>query len=227
VRRGLIRRNPAATVEIPRATPARPRVWTHDEATAFLVGSSNDRLHTLYRLLLLTGLRRGEAVGLQWADVDLANGTLTVNRQVVSVNGELIVGPPKSDAGRRTIALDRTTRQLLEAQHRRALLAHPWEPDETFGTRFIFTRSRGQCLNPTHVSQRFTTLTRQLGLPRIRLHDLRHTSASLGLAGGESLVEVSRRLGHSSIGITADVYSHITAEGARESADRLARRLEA
>lgn len=227
VRRGLIRRNPASTVELPRASPGQPRVWTRDEVVAFLAGTTDDRLHVLYRLLVLTGLRRGEAVGLQWADLDLTTRTLTVNRQVVSVNGELVVGPPKSDAGRRTVALDRTTGQLLEVQHRRALLAHPWEPDEVSGSRFVFTRTRSECIHPAHVSQRFTTLIRQLGLPRIRLHDLRHTSASLGLAGGESLLEVSRRLGHSSIGITADVYSHVTAETARESADRLARTLEA
>lgn len=222
VRRGMIRRNPAATVELPRATPTQPRVWTREEAAAFLAGTTNDRLHILYRLLVLTGLRRGEAVGLQWADLHLAKGTLTVNRQVVSVNGELVVGPPKSDAGRRTVALDRITGQLLEVQHRRALLAHPWEPDEVFGSRFVFTRTRGECIHPVHVSRRFATLVRQLGLPPIRLHDLRHTSASLGLAGGESLLEVSRRLGHSSIGITADVYSHITANTARESTERLA-----
>lgn len=227
VRRGLIRRNPAATVELPRATPAQPRVWTRDEAAAFLTGTTNDRLHTLYRLLVLTGLRRGEAVGIQWGDLDLSDGTLTVNRQVVSVTGELVVGPPKSDAGRRTVALDRVTRQLLEAQHRRALLASPWATDEVFATRFVFTRVDGQCLTPTHVSRRFDTLVRQLGLPRIRLHDLRHTSASLGLAGGESLLQVSRRLGHSSITITADVYAHVPHEEAQQSADRLASRLDA
>jgi integrase len=95
-----------------------------------------------------------------------------------------------------------------------------------FVSRFVFTRTRGECIRPAHVSQRFSTLVRQLGLPRVRLHDLRHTSASLGLAGGESLLEVSRRLGHLHQHYRRR-HSHITAVTAHDSADRLARTLEA
>jgi integrase len=173
-------------------------------------------------LLLLGGLRRGEAVGLQWRDLDLDTGTLTVNRQVISFDGELIVGPPKSDAGHRTVPLDRATRDQLRLRQRRSRIRWAWEPDESFVSRFVFTRSDGGCYQPGYVSRHFTTLVNRHGLPRIRLHDLRHTSASLGLEGGESLLEVSRRLGHSSIGITADTYAHVSANTARESTERLA-----
>ena len=86
----------------------------------------------------------------------------------------------------------------------------------------MFTTVDGKPLDPAYVSRHFDALVRQHGLRRIRLHDLRHTSASIGLASGESLLEVSRRLGHSSITITADVYSHVSPEVARESAERLA-----
>ena len=86
----------------------------------------------------------------------------------------------------------------------------------------MFRRSDGHGIHPAYVSRHFTTLVRRHGVRPIRLHDLRHTSASLGLAGGESLLEVSRRLGHSSISITADTYSHISTATAAESAKRLA-----
>lgn len=222
VKQGLIRRNPAATVELPRPAKPRTTIWTRDEAARFLEETRGDRLHVLYRLLLLTGMRRGEAVGLQWGDLDMETGKLTITRQITSIDRELHVGPPKSDAGRRTVAIDKGTLELLKAMHRRAVLAHPWEPDQQFDARPVFPASNGQPYNPTHVSRHFLTLVKRLGLPKIRLHDLRHTSASLGLEGGESLLSVKRRLGHSSIAITADVYSHVTPAGAERAADRLA-----
>lgn len=222
VRRGLIRRNPAGTVELPKPTKPKTAVWTRDEAARFLAGTADEPLHLLYRLLLLCGLRRGEAVGLQWGDIDFGQPTLTVRRQIVSVDGQLLVGPPKSDAGLRTVAIDAGTKALLESAQRRALLRHPWSRDTAFEAMFVFSRPSGGCYSPTYVSRRFLTLSKALGLPRIRLHDLRHTSATLGLEGGESLIEVSRRLGHSSMAITADVYAHISPEKATASAARLA-----
>jgi integrase len=161
-------------------------------------------------------------VGLRWSDLDLPGGTLTVHRQVVSVAGELIIGPPKSEAGRRTVALDQGTVELLRLRHRRDRIGHWASTDEDFDDTLVFRRSNGQVILPAYVSRHFTTLVARHGLRPIRLHDLRHTSASIGLAGGESLLEVSRRLGHSSIAITADTYSHISPATAAESAKRLA-----
>ena len=88
-------------------------------------------------------------------------------------------------------------------------------------TGLVFTRDTGEALDPAYVSRHFDRLVAKHGLPRIRLHDLRHTSASMGLASGESLLEVSRRLGHSSITVTADIYSHLSPVVTRESAERL------
>jgi integrase len=222
VRRGLIRRNPAATVDLPRPSPVASSAWTSEEVAAFLTATGDDHLAVLYRLLVLTGLRRGEAVGLRWSDLDLTKGTLTVHRQVITVAGELIIGPPKSEAGRRTVALDEGTVELLRLRQRRDRIDHWASTDEDFDDTLVFRRGDGKGIHPAYVSRHFTTLVTRHGLPPIRLHDLRHTSASLGLAGGESLLEVSRRLGHSSITITADTYSHVSAATAAESAERLA-----
>jgi integrase len=145
-----------------------------------------------------------------------------VHPQVVSVAGELIIGPPKSEAGRRTVALDQGTVELLRLRHRRDRIAHWTSTDEDFDDTLVFRRSDGKGIHPAYVSRHFTTLVTRHGLPRIRLHDLRHTSASIGLPSGESLLEVSRRLGHSSIAVTADIYSHISPATAAQSAQRLA-----
>ena len=177
---------------------------------------------TLYLLLGLRGLRRGEAVGLRWSDVDLDAGQLRVEQQVVKVGSQLVIGPPKSHAGNRTVALDRTTAELLR-WHRRRQRLDRWKAETLWvDTGLVFTREDGTGLDPAFVSRHFDRLVARHGLPRIRLHDLRHTSASVGLASGETLLEVSRRLGHSSIAITADVYSHISPQTAAESAERLA-----
>jgi integrase len=221
VRRGLIRRNPAATVELARATRVRSMVWTTEQAAVFLEATRSDPLSLLYRLLLIGGLRRGEAVGLRWADVDLEAGEIKVVQQIVLVAGQSHVGPPKSATGVRTISLDQQTVELLRRHHLQELLRYPATGSSMPVEQLVFTTPGGSGLNPAYVSRHFAQLIINAGLPQIRLHDLRHTSASLGLASGESLLEVSRRLGHSSITITADRYAHVSQEAAQRSAQRL------
>jgi integrase len=222
VRRGLIDRNPAATVELPRAPRSRPSTWTAGELAGFLEQIAEDRLVLLYRLLGLAGLRRGEAVALRWVDVDLNAGHLRVEQSLVKVDGRSVIGPPKSVAGARVVAIDdETARRLL--WHQEVQRLEILKVVGTAGTmELVFTTPTGEPLDPAYVSRHFDRLVARHGLPRIRLHDLRHTSASIGLEAGESLLEVSRRLGHSSITITADVYSHLSPVVAKESAERLA-----
>jgi integrase len=225
VRRGLIVRNPAATVELPAARRPRMTTWTATEVQEFLTVTQTDRLHPLFLLLAVVGLRRGEVVALRWTDVDLEAGLLRVEQSAVRVAGESVTGPPKSSAGVRTVAIDaETARRLSWHACRQRLEAHR-TTGEARNPELVFTQPDGTALDPTYVSRHFDRLIRDHGLRRIRLHDLRHTSASLGLASGESLLEVSRRLGHSSISVTADIYSHISPEVARESAERRARHI--
>jgi integrase len=225
VRRGLIRRNPATTVTLPQPNAKPARAWTPELAQQFLEATKDDRLWLLYRLLILTGLRRGEAAGLRWSDVDLNTATLRVRRQVTVVTGEVIIGPPKSKAGNRTVALDKTTVDHLRRLRVVAELAH--DPNTAdFTETSVFEGPGGRPLHPAYVTRHFNILVRRYDFPPLRLHDLRHTSASIGLASGESLVEVSQRLGHSSIAITADVYSHVSPVTAQVSAQRLAERVD-
>ena len=209
VKRGLIGVNPAATVELPRVHRSEASVWTTEEARRFLVEARADRWYLVYRLLLVAGLRRGEVLGLRWSQVDLDAAMLRIDRQLVLVDGRTVQGPPKSRSGTRTVQLDAETARLLTGQGANAT------------GEYVFGHDGGP-LDPAAVSRHFSVLCRRVGVPVIRLHDLRHTSASLGLASGESLFEVSRRLGHSSIRITADTYSHICPETSRTAVERLA-----
>lgn len=212
VQRGLIDRNPAATVELPRVARFPGRVWTARELGEFLELYAEDQLVVLFRLMGLLGLRRGEALALTWEHVDLEVGELLVAQTLNRVGAEISLGPPKSTSGRRILALDQGTQNLLRAGYGERESEEPW----------IFPAASGGPLDPAYVSRRFARLVTDSTLPSIRLHDLRHTSASIGIAAGESLVEVSRRLGHSSIVVTADIYSHVSPALSRRAAERLA-----
>lgn len=226
VKRGLVRRNPAASVDLVRAPQSHPELWTVEQISTFLDLIRDDRLHALYALLAYRGLRRGEAIGVRWQDINFDNNELHIVQQVVDVDGQLVIGPPKSESGSRTIALDVGTTQLLRShrskQNLERLQALPQWKDQGL----VFTQPNGQVVSPAYVTRHFQRLAARHGLPPMRLHDLRHLSATLGLASGESLKEVSDRLGHSSIAITADIYAQVTTETARSSAERLAQHLE-
>ena len=196
--------------------------WSGEELARFLDSIQEDRLQLLYLLLGLVGLHRGEVVALRWSDVDPNAGLLRVEHSAVLVHGVAAVGPPKSAAGARTVALDDETCRRLQWHACRQRLEVLRTTGELATPELVFTTPEGTPLDPAYVSRHFDRLVARHGLRRVRLHDLRHTSASIGLASGESLLEVSRRLGHSSIRVTADIYSHISPVVARESAQRRA-----
>ena len=241
VKRRLIPYSPLAYVELPtgrrpravvwtdervaawRATGVRPpvAVWTAAQTAAFLDHAAGDDLYALFHLVALRGLRRGEAVGLRWTEIDLEAGLLTVNRQVVQLGWATVESPPKADSVR-TIPLDTRTTEVLRAHRARQaswrLAAGPSWTD----TSRVFTHPDGTDLHPETVTQRFTKLAKQAGLPPIRLHDLRHGAATLALAAGADLKTVSQMLGHSTIVITADTYTSVLPEHARAAAENTA-----
>ncbi len=203
-RDGLIGQNPCAKVRQPRGERYEPAVWSSPQAAQFLEITAGDDLAGLWRLALLLGMRRGELLGLRWRDIDLDAGTLTVRTTRTLVGDKVVEGPPKSARSRRVLPLDPRTVEVLGRhwkQQTRQALDGVWGPVE-----YVFTDPNGRPLHPAWVSRRFAEIADRRGLPPIRFHDLRHTSASLGLAAGESLKAVSARLGHSSIVVTADTY---------------------
>ena len=221
---GLIGHNPAARMRLPRADRYQAGVWSAGQAARFLAHTRSDDLAALWRLGLVCGLRRGELLGLRWRDIDFAAGTLTVRSTRVAVGAQVVEGPPKTARSRRVLPVDRLTEHALYTRRKtQAALA---AEQGRLPSGYVFTDAHGAPLSPGWVSRRFADLVAAAGLPTIRLHDLRHTSATLGLAAGESLKQVSQRLGHSSIVVTADTYLSPPDALARESVVRLARTLD-
>ena len=138
VRRGLIDRNPAAMVELPKPARRDLSVWSPTDLSRFLEAAGDDELYPLFLLLVLCGLRRGEAVGLRWRDVDLEQGILHVRQQLVVVGAEVVIGAPKSKAGHRLVALDAATVTMLEC-HRRDQDRRRYESRRTVGSDLVFT----------------------------------------------------------------------------------------
>jgi integrase len=156
----------------------------------------------------MTGMRRGEAIGLRWSDVDLENGRLSVRRALVPVDREVIVSEPKTVKGRRVIALDVATVEVLKAQAARQLDEKDKWDEAGVETGLVFTQESGAALDPENVSRYFRYAVKKAALPPIRLHDLRHTHATLALQAGIHPKVVSERLGHAAVSITLDTYSH-------------------
>lgn len=197
------------------------KVWSAAELRHFVTDTREDELHALYALIAATVMRRGEAVGLRWVQTDLEQGRLLVDHQLVDNGYEVLTGEPKSRRSRRVVSLDQETIALLsrrrQEQHdQRKLLGLRDEPV------YVFTRPDGRTYRPDFVTKHFRVLVRRVGLPRIRLHDLRHTHATLGLSAGVPAKVMSDRLGHSTVLLTLDTYSHVTPAQDAAAADLIA-----
>jgi integrase len=156
----------------------------------------------------MTGMRRGEALGLRWEDVDLENGRLAVRRALIPIGAAVVVSEPKTARGRRSVALDPETVEALKRQAAQQLADQVEKGDAWRETGLVFTCEAGDAWHPDVVSRKFRQAVKRSLLPVIRLHDLRHTHATLALRAGIHPKVVSERLGHATIAITLDTYSH-------------------
>jgi integrase len=208
----LIPRNPTEAVQAPSPAPQEMQPLSPQEARRFLEATRGDQLEALYVLAITTGMRRGELLGLKWSDVNLENATVSVRRTLSRTdNGKHVtLGEPKTRKSRRTIPL---TAQAVEAL--REHLTRQLEDIEQLGDIYkdqglVFTTNTGGPINPSNLRQRsLAPLLRKAGLPHIRFHDLRHTCATLLLSQNTHPKFVQELLGHATIAITLDTYSHV------------------
>jgi len=234
VKKKLLPYNPADAAEKPKIQhdsdgAGEMKTWTREELDTFLVHVASDRLFPMWRLAAWTGMRRGEVAGLIWRDVDLQAGTITVQRARVSVGAaDVRESKPKTGSGRRLVELDDETRNALEAwRDRQEAERKGWDEntlakDKWPGHGLVFTLQDGSPLHPDQLTGSFTSHVKKAKLPTIRLHDLRHTHATLLLAAGVPVKVVSERLGHSTPGFTMTVYQHVLPGMQREAVQSVA-----
>jgi integrase len=197
--------------------------WSDTQARAFLDAVAGDRLYSMWVLFLTTGVRRGELAGLRWGDVDLDRATMAIVRNRVSAGRGKAVSThqPKTRRGRRNVALDVTSVAVLRA-HRTAQIEERMRLGPAWvDSGYVFCGIDGAALHPDTITATFKSIIRNLDVPQIRLHDLRHTSATLALKAGIHPKVVSERLGHATVSITLDLYSHVLDGMQAEAAEQI------
>lgn len=223
MRLGLIETNPATNVQLPQVKKFRAAMWEPEEAAQFLAAVAQLRLAPLFHMAVHTGMRRGELCGIRWEDVSFTERELVVRVQLTSIGGKVSEGAIKTDSGQdRRVSLDDSLMDTLTTwKLRQDGEREKWGPAYEDSGR-VFTYENGRQLRPDLVSQVFGRVVKESKLTRIRFHDLRHLHASLLIAAKVPLAIVSKRLGHSTIAITADLYGHMLRDANREAAEAAA-----
>ncbi len=222
---GLVNRNVADSVDIPRIEQKEMQVWDEDEVTSFLETAKSSPYYALFHTVIFTGMRRSEVLALRWKDVNFIFSQVYINHSLHHLkDGSYVFSQPKSARSRRTIALSPDAITVL-SDHREVkeklgeALGKPLT-DEAL----VFCNEEGKPWRPNTITRAWNTQAKKAGVPVIRLHDARHTHASLMLKAGIHPKVVQERLGHSSIQITLDTYSHVAPgiqQAAAETFDKL------
>ena len=205
MREELVSRNVARLATLPANYPARQQPWSVSKALAFLQAARGDRLYPAFVLLLVYGLRRGEVLGLSWRDVDVDNGVLRIHQQLLRVRGQLRLGPVKTNAGRRDLPLLGLPRSALLQHAELKILgaaSHEWTAHD-----LVFTTRTARPVEPRNLARSFHRIIASAGLRPIRLHSLRHTTATLLKDLGVPPRDTMEILGHARIAVTMEIYT--------------------
>jgi integrase len=217
---GLISRNPADAVDKPKQRRLEIVALDLAQTKKLLTVAEGDRLEALFRLAVHTGLREGELLGLRWSDLDPNTGALQVQRQLQRISGQGIVfADTKTATGRRQVVLGPAMLKQLREHGKRQKEERLFTGERWCDQGLMFTTTIGTPMDPANVLKHFKELLAKAELPDIRFHDLRHTAASLMLQQGVHPKVVQERLGHSTVSLTLDVYSHVVPSLQRDAAD--------
>ncbi len=200
VTEGLITKNPSIGCKLPPKKGREMQVLTPAEIERFLARAKEEGYYELFLLELSTGMRRGEILGLKWTDLNLADGTLRIARQVVPAGGKIVVQPPKTKSSIRTILLPPYMLEVLAEMKK----------NKTCDWMFPSPVKEGQPRSPGSLLQRFKLILKRSGCKDIRFHDLRHTFATMAIENGMDVKTLSGIIGHISAETTLNIYSHIT-----------------
>jgi integrase len=214
--------NPAQSAKAPKVAPTKdPTAWTAQELARFLAQVAGDRLEALWVLAASSGMRRGELLGGRWTDVDLEAGELKVRQTLVAYGSLRVLKEPKTAASRRTIPLDPRAAAALKL-HRKAQAAEKLAAGPAYEDKgLVFADEIGDPLAPESISAAFKRHVREAGLPKLTIHGLRHTYATLGLEAGVDVLYVAGLLGHSSPAITMGIYQHVRRDRLTQAANRI------
>ena len=218
----LLSRNPADAVVPPRPEISELEILDTDAAQILLRSLAGTELYPLVFIALATAARQGELLGLKWSDLDLSTGVMRISRTLQRLAGRgVYIGQPKTHRSRRPIALSQSTIEVLRRHRQDQVATRLLEGAQYVDQDFVFATRLGQPLTADHVRRRFAKALSSIGLAKLRFHDLRHTSATMMLSAGVNPKIVSERLGHATVSITLDIYSHVLPDMQRAAAETL------
>lgn len=220
-RLGLVPRNVAALVSPPKSQPKEMKVWTAEQAQAFLSVADQSIYGPIWIVALVTGMRKGELLGLRWQDIDFETGVLHVRQTVGALHGKIEYKKPKTAKSRRDIDLDDGILAVLRAYklrqlERRLELGPRWQDYD-----LVFPSNVGTATNPDNCDSDFNRLVKLAGVKRIRIHDTRHSYATLAILSGIPINVVSQSMGHGDVSTTLRTYAHVMPEQRRELARKM------
>ena len=232
VENDLIRRNPCHNAKLPKVYKTEVHPLSDDQVAQFLeMAKPDEQYGIVLRVILFTGLREGEALGLTWDCVDFAKGSITINKQlqrrpqhaggtqlVPTKNGKYRVLRPAPFV--MDLLKERYNQQILQSK-RASVAWEAWHDEKGHKKALVFTNEIGRYLVPKRVYLHFRAIADAIGAPNARVHDLRHTFAVLSLQNGDDVKTVQTNLGHASAAFTLDVYGHVSDRMQRESAARM------
>ena len=222
VRIKLVHHNVCDMVELPHEKQREIQLLAPEQAQQLLKKVREHRLEGLLTLALATGMRKGEMLSLRWQDIDLYKGSLHIHRTVSYVAGRgFVEGEPKTARSRRTIALPDFVVEALK-RHRTLQLETRLQAGPAWvDNNLVFCNPHGEFIHPMTLFRHFTKLLREVGLPHMRFHDLRHSAATILLSMGVPMKVVQELLGHSNFGTTANIYSHVLPGMQKEAMDKM------
>jgi integrase len=221
VREELITRNVARLVELPAWQPSVVVPWSPTEALAFLQAAIDDPLYPAFVLLILYGLRRGEALGLRWQDIDIEAQIIHIRQQIHRSQGQLRIGPVKTRAGSRDLPLIGLARGALLARKEQQEADQMKLGSAWADTGLVFTTRTGRPIEPRNLVRSFVRIRDSHGIRKIRVHAIRHTTASLLKDLGVPARDTQIILGHAHISTTQQIYTHVDEAARREALTRL------
>jgi integrase len=210
--------NAADAAHPPRPKAAEIKIMSENEIQVFLEAARQTPYFHLYHTILFTGLRRSEVLALRWSDIDLLLCQISVSRSIHRLRGgSYIFRQPKSAKGRRTVALSPVSTHVLREYREKIAIEKLLEGSPLKDSDLVFSKSDGSPIRPDTISRAWSDLAKRCGISASRLHDARHSHASIMLKMGVHPRIVQERLGHSTIAITLDTYSHVS-PGLQEAA---------
>lgn len=218
VKNQLVLRNVSEATTLPKRVKGHARALTLAEMADFLAAARGERLYAAFIVLMTTGLRRGELLGLRWRNVDLAAGCLTVEENFVAVKGGGTYQPPKTEKSRGRVPLIKPALDALKSHKERMMFEKHFDGDKP-----VFCTKAGTPINPRNFNRVFERLREKAGIGKdVTVHSLRHTFATRLLERGVSMKEVQELLRHEEMATTADIYSHVSEDLKQAAADRIA-----